>query len=394
MTQDAIAAGVEALLGKGGVGEGAGAACRALPADAEQTAALVAWARAARLPLAVGHGATIALAMGSERTLSGAVRLDLARLARVRFYEPQDLTIGLEAGLTAGAIAAELARAQQCLPLDVTGGDAARLGAILAAHRSGPLRHYYGTVRDFIIGIEFVTAAGKLAHGGGRVVKNVAGYDLMRLMIGAQGTLGVITAANFKVFPRPAETETWGWKLAGWEQAEALRHALLQHPGRPLALELCGPPLQAYLRFGGGAGGRARWRRELAALNRHAGSAAEAVADEGAFWREYGAAAGGAQRWRLIAPAGSGVAALRALEDFAAAQGRALRWRGRLGLGVFELELAPELDGRRALDWRQAARRVHPEARLTRDDEPIETVLGGSGADLALMRKLHAAVGA
>ncbi|MGH9541028.1 MAG: FAD-binding oxidoreductase, partial [Terriglobales bacterium] len=370
-------------------------------ADAEQTAAVVAWARAERVPVAIGEDAGIALPMGRLAAAPAeAVRLDLGRLDRLRFYEPQDLTVGLEAGLTPAEVNARLGEQGQFLPLDAAGGEGARLGAILAAHRSGPLRQYYGTVRDFIIGIEFVTAEGKLAHGGGRVVKNVAGYDLMRLMIGARGSLGVITAANFKVFPRPGPTTTWRWPLAGWEQAEALRRAMLHGPLRPLALELAGAcgaagdlALAAYVRGAGGERARERWRRELAAMSERLGTPAPAVEDE-AFWQGYGEDGGEAgEAWRLVAPAGAGVAALAGLQRAARLAGRALAWRGRLGLGVFELAARPALAERERSAWRAEVARAHPEAWLAPRGEPIEAALAEAEAAPALMRRLRDAVG-
>ena len=84
--------------------------------------------------------------------------------------------------------------------------DRASIGGILATNLTGPLRHGFGGLRDYCIGIRFVTGDGRKAKGGGRVVKNVAGYDLMKLLIGSQGTLAVITSASFKLFPAPRQT--------------------------------------------------------------------------------------------------------------------------------------------------------------------------------------------
>src|SRR5437773_8310079 len=95
----------------------------------------------------------------------------------------------------------------------------ATIGGVLACNASGPMKVGFGGVRDYCIGIHFVTADGKIAKGGGKVVKNVAGYDLMKLLIGSYGTLGVITSANFKVFPRPRQTRTFIAEFANLTEA-------------------------------------------------------------------------------------------------------------------------------------------------------------------------------
>jgi glycolate oxidase FAD binding subunit len=133
------------------------------------------------------------------------IALDLSRMNRVLAFEPRDLTLGVEPGMRFSALAATLAGEKQFLPLNPPFFQRATIGGILAADSASPLRHSYGGPRDFVLGLEFVTGEGAIAKSGGRVVKNVSGYDLHKLLIGSLGTLAVITRANFKTFPTPSE---------------------------------------------------------------------------------------------------------------------------------------------------------------------------------------------
>jgi glycolate dehydrogenase FAD-binding subunit len=147
--------------------------------------------------------------LGAARTLAQirrepvAVGVSLRRLARVVAYEPADMTVVAEAGMTVADLNRALATARQRLPVDPRDPEAATVGALVAAHHAGPLRLSEGTVRDLLIGIRFIGHGGKVIRGGGRVVKNVAGYDLMKVMCGSFGTLGIIIEATFKVRPVP-----------------------------------------------------------------------------------------------------------------------------------------------------------------------------------------------
>jgi glycolate oxidase FAD binding subunit len=133
------------------------------------------------------------------------IALDLSRMNRVLAYEPRDLTLGVEPGMRFSALAIILAAEKQFLPLNPPFFQRATIGGILAADSASPLRHSFGGPRDFVLGLEFVTGDGAIAKSGGRVVKNVSGYDLHKLLIGSLGTLAVITRANFKTFPTPPE---------------------------------------------------------------------------------------------------------------------------------------------------------------------------------------------
>lgn len=129
--------------------------------------------------------------------------LDLTRLDKVVEFEPADLTITCQAGITVGALREATGAAGMVVPFDTELPDGASVGGVLAGALSGPARISFGAPRDFTIGMRVVTADGKLTRAGGKVVKNVAGYDLCKLYIGSLGTLGVIVEATFKTVPLP-----------------------------------------------------------------------------------------------------------------------------------------------------------------------------------------------
>ena len=168
------------------------------PASSAEVAQLVRKCQADRITLAP---------LGAARTLSQlrpvAVDLgvSLTKMDRIIAYEPDDMTIVAEAGLTLGRLNREIAAHGQRLPADPIHPDLTTIGSLIAAAKSGPFRLHDGTVRDLLIGIRFAGHEGRLIKGGGRVVKNVAGYDLMKVMTGSYGTLGIITEATFKVRP-------------------------------------------------------------------------------------------------------------------------------------------------------------------------------------------------
>lgn len=152
-------------------------------------------------------------------------RYDLAlstrRLNRILFHEAADMTVTVEAGVTLAQLNAALAPARQRLPLDPPHPAQTTIGALIATDASGPLRLAHGKVRDLLIGLTVVLADGTLAHGGGRVVKNVAGYDLMKLFTGSFGTLGIIVEATFKLRPLPQLEQTLALPIAGTGAAVA-----------------------------------------------------------------------------------------------------------------------------------------------------------------------------
>jgi glycolate oxidase FAD binding subunit len=134
--------------------------------------------------------------------------LGTRRLNRVLAHQHGDLTATIEAGATLREVNDALARHGQCLPLDPAFSDRATIGGILATNDSGPLRHRFGAPRDLVIGVQLATTDGNLAKAGGQVVKNVAGYDLSKLVCGSFGSLAAIVSATFKLTPLPAASKT------------------------------------------------------------------------------------------------------------------------------------------------------------------------------------------
>lgn len=131
------------------------------------------------------------------------IGLSLGKLNAVVDYPARDMTITVGAGITMGELAGKLAAEGQQLPFDVPSAASATLGGVVATNHNGPRRFGYGGIRDFVIGIEAVDGQGNVFHGGGRVVKNVAGYDFCKLLTGSMGTIGAITHLTMKLRPVP-----------------------------------------------------------------------------------------------------------------------------------------------------------------------------------------------
>jgi glycolate oxidase FAD binding subunit len=187
------------------------------------------------------------------------VALETRALDRVLEMSQADMTVSVEAGITLEALNATLAQVGQFLPIDPFNAPGHTVGGVLAAGLSGPLRMRYGSPRDFVIGLRVALPDGRLVSSGGRVVKNVSGYDMNKLHQGALGSLGVIVAASFKVFPRPLHEVTVETRAEDpW--AEAARALTL--PQAPVALEVAGDG-RLLARLAGTAEGVRRLVREL-----------------------------------------------------------------------------------------------------------------------------------
>lgn len=173
--------------------------------------------------------------------------LSTTGLTRVVDYPARDMTITVEAGLRVEELQRLLREQGQCLPVDVPEAHRATIGGALASNVSGPGRFGYGTFRDFLIGVRAVDGQGRLFAAGGRVVKNVAGYDLCKLLIGSRGRLAVIAELTFKLWPHP-ETRRLVWiQLPGWAAAEQALDGLATTVTRPVAVEVLNPPAAAAL---------------------------------------------------------------------------------------------------------------------------------------------------
>ena len=173
----------------------------ARPAGRPEVAAVLRWAAANRVAV-LPWGGGVHHRLGNPPHRAGVV-LDLSRCNRVLDYQPADLTATVEGGITLAGMQRELAGGGKFVPLESPVAEQATVGGILAANGSGPLRYAYGLPRDWLIGVSVIGGDGIETKAGGRVVKNVTGYDLNKLYIGSLGTLGVIVEATFKLSPRP-----------------------------------------------------------------------------------------------------------------------------------------------------------------------------------------------
>jgi glycolate oxidase FAD binding subunit len=168
-------------------------------------------------------------------------------------YNPDDLTISVQAGITAGALAARLRPHGQALPLDPPGWSTRTLGGMTATQASGPLRLRYGTMRDLLLGVRFAQADGVLTWGGAKVVKSVTGYDVPKLMVGALGTLGVLAELTLRLHPAPEFEGAWLASFRSTAQAQECAAMVLDSTVQPSRLEMlddraltaCGLPVAA-----------------------------------------------------------------------------------------------------------------------------------------------------
>lgn len=176
------------------------------------------------------------------------VVLSTRNLRKVLLYEPRDLTVSVEAGCRFSELQSLLARNGQMIALDPPFSGEASIGGIAASNGSGPMRRAYGTARDLVIGMKFATLEGKLVQTGGMVVKNVAGLDMAKIMIGSFGTLAAITSLNFRLHSLPEATETYLYSWPELEQALEKRSCILKSVLQPAAVDLLSPAVA--LRFG------------------------------------------------------------------------------------------------------------------------------------------------
>ena len=191
--------------------------------------------------------------LGGSPDAAGLVAVSTSRLNRLVQHAVGDLTVTAEAGMKFADLQLLLAAAGQFLPIDPAYPQQATLGGIVATADAGSLRHRYRGVRDLLLGMTFVRSDGKISAAGGRVVKNVAGYDLMKLFTGAYGTLGVISQVTFRVYPLPESSGTV--VLTGEVNAlSQTAQILLSSALTPSAIDLLSPQLVAKLGLGKGTG--------------------------------------------------------------------------------------------------------------------------------------------
>jgi len=247
----------------------------------DELAATLAGAHAAHRTVAV-YGTGTKRVCGGPPPTSAEVNVSTSAMTRVLEYEPADLTISVEAGLKWAELQALLAKNQQMIPLDPPWFDNATVGGVLASNAPGPRRRLYGSPRDMVIGMKFSTADGTIIQSGGMVVKNVAGLDMSKLMIGSFGTLGVMGVVNFKLTPMPPRSATFIERLSSLDEAMARRDRVLTSVLLPAALDVIRGPRGAWilaLQVGATEKVMQRYRRELTTAEMLEGDA------EASFWR-------------------------------------------------------------------------------------------------------------
>jgi len=174
--------------------------------------------------------------------------IDLSRMSRITAYNPAEITIHVEAGVTLNQLHAALAEHNQTLPLDPWSGPGSTIGGVAAANAQGPLRAA-GSIRDWIIGMKVVHADGRVSKTGGRVVKNVTGYDLAKLYTGSLGSLAIIAEVSLKLRPAFGKTSTAVAEFENLAQARAVLAQIRRSPLQPVCCEWLGPPHALWLRF-------------------------------------------------------------------------------------------------------------------------------------------------
>jgi glycolate oxidase FAD binding subunit len=350
------------------------------PGSIEEVAAVMALASEVGSPVTPWGGGTAA-SVGMPASRAGLV-MGLSRLGRLLDHEPGDLTATVEAGITIAAFQTALGSRGQWLSLDPADAGRATVGGVLATNACGPRRHLYGTARDLLIGVTVVTAEGTVVKGGGKVVKNVAGYDLPKLFIGSYGTLGVIVEATVKLRPLPEQEELVGVRFDRLKDAGAAVRAIAASDLIPNAVELLdtaaaggaglafGPPPSGGVLVVGFDGVREQvdWQRaELARLTGPLGGRDVRVLDTAAWARLVPAA-------RAAFPTTAAVMALAVLPSqvaetmeqgagIARARGLASAWAAHAGVGVARGALAsdpaprdPSVLSAVLAEWREMAR--------------------------------------
>jgi len=227
------------------------------------------------------------------------VALCTGNLCAISGYQPADLIVTAEAGVTIASLQETLREHGQMLPLEVPLPDRATIGGAVAANACGPLRHTFGTAKDLVMGMQFVQGDGTLVKSGGEVVKNVAGFGLHKLHVGALGTLGVVATATFKVYPLPKADQTLVFTFADSEAAFSAAAAMRAHQpaaavvGNAFAQQcLFGAVRGAHVllvRFMGAQGAVQRQVRDASDTGAEAGANAPEVVDEpdgAALWQQ------------------------------------------------------------------------------------------------------------
>jgi glycolate oxidase FAD binding subunit len=254
------------------------------PASAEDVASVLASASKQRASVVIRGSGT---KMGWGRTPSSLdVVLSTTRLDAVVAHEYADLTATVQAGARLDEVNRILAHHGQWLPIE-SAFDESTIGGAIATNDSGPLRHRYGTPRDLLIGIRLALTDGRLIKAGGNVVKNVAGYDIGRLMSGSHGSLAAIVSATFKLSPLPAATETL---VATFDRADTLVSAvsaITNSQLEPAAIDVRSRPYRLLLTFESTPAALDTYVQRARALTPSADSQVVSSQSEVDLWREH-----------------------------------------------------------------------------------------------------------
>ena len=329
----------------------------------------------ARIRAAADDGTPLAIAGGGTKDFLGRItqaeRFDVSAHRGIVTYEPTELVLSARGGTPLAEVRAALAEKGQTLAFEPPAfGEAATIGGAVAAGLSGPARPYTGAVRDFVLGTRVLNGRGEALRFGGEVMKNVAGYDVSRLMTGAFGTLGVLLEVSLKVLPRPARVRTLAFETSA-EEAIARCNAWA---AKPLPITgACHHDGRLYVRLAGTEGGIA------AAADALGGETIDGETDDGepgdgegldggSFWtalREQTLpffTRDGPPLWRVSAPPGA--AALKVAGDCLIDWGGAQRWL-RTDAPAAEVRAAAERVGGHATLFRGGDRTgavFHPPA--------------------------------
>ena len=241
--------------------------------SSDSVAAAVKESFAARTPLRIaGAGGWL----DAGRPVRANRTLSLQAESGVSAYVPADLTITVRGGTPLEAIEATTHGRKQWLPLDPFGSTAGTIGATIATASAGPLSSNFGLPRDLVLGLEFVNGRGEIVRAGGKVVKNVAGFDLSRLLTGSWGSLGVITEVTLRLYALPEVDRTFAIDLGGPEQRVAsLLRAIATVPLAPYAFQLVSPSIARALQVGENAMGIIRFGGNSAGVKTQASALAQ-----------------------------------------------------------------------------------------------------------------------
>ena len=317
------------------------------PSSAESLAGLLRWASQEGLTIAIRGGGT---KLDWGRLMPGAdLLVSTSRLSSAVEHRHGDLTATIEAGATLAHVNQILSAHRQWLPLDPPWSARATIGGIVATNDSGPSRYRHGAPRDVVIGVTVVRADGELAKAGGIVVKNVAGYDVSRLVTGAFGSLGVVVDATFKLSPVAPASRTVLMELGSIEAMAPVVSAVVSSGLTPSAIELQWPPARLLVRFESVESAVEPQVDEVCRLGAAGDSSCRSTVyrddEESTLWEAH------ARRWdepgtlvKISTLLDAVVPTLTWLREACAGRNVEMSAQGRAGLGVVDVRMDGEIE--------------------------------------------------